>query len=144
MILKMRYFVVQITVLLALVMHFSCSRPSCESANPIYQHNSFYSEQYKKELAHDITLIGDSNLRYWLYAYKIHDGTEYMIVSVQGRELCAKMPVKVLLWDNKIKSIQERKGASYRGARFADFEFDILKEGDVTHFIYRGMDHIVD
>jgi hypothetical protein len=144
MILKMRYFFIQLLALAAIVILYSCNRPSCESQNTIYQNHSFYSQTYKTELAREITELGDSNLRYWLYEYKIHEDIEYMIVSVQGGELCAKMPVKVLLWDKKIKSIQERKGASYRGARFADFEFDIHQEGDVTDFIYKGMDRIVD
>jgi len=136
----------QKSMVLAMVMvtFIACNRPDCKSKNPIFNNNSYLSEIYKEELAIEIKKAGMENLSYWLSEYKEIQGKEYMVVSVQGPQICAKVPIRVINWDAKISDFHSKKGVTYSGARLDGLQFDIRHKSNGIEFHYVSVQHIID
>ena len=121
----------------------SCNMPSCENTNPTFTRYTPDKEEYKAELAKQINLIGESNLRYWLKDLTERNGQSYINVFVQGEGLCAVEEVQVNNWE-KLKSIRETKGAGYSGAELKGLKVAITQTPTGTSFIYKDVDRIID
>ncbi|MEO1049371.1 MAG: hypothetical protein AAFX87_02020 [Bacteroidota bacterium] len=121
----------------------SCDRPECKNTNPIFDANSFESNIYKKELIKEIDEIGKENLTYWLSDYSEQNGQEYVVIYIQGQELCAKGLIHVTDWKN-MKGIRSTKGKGYRGAQLKDFDFEVTTEVESIAFEFKSLSSIID
>lgn len=133
-----------IPIVLLVICINSCDRKSCETDNPIFLNHTINHQDYKIELAKQIELIGQQNLRYWLHDNVNQDDSEYLQFYVQNDDLCAEMLIKMNHWNN-LEHIQKTKGNGSFNAEFKDLRFDINKNelGEVE-FIYKNYERIID
>ena len=90
-----------------------------------------------------MNLVDRSKLTYWLQKYEERGGQEYLHFYIQGGGLCAILVVTVNQW-NKLEDVREKKGVSYRGAKFTNLQFDIEQNASNTVFIYKDFGRIID
>ena len=133
----------RLSILIFTFILISCDRSKCKNTNPIFDSNSLESNVYKKELIKEIDRIGKENLTYWLSDYSEQNGQEYIIVHIQGKELCAKGLIHVTDW-KKMKGIKNTKGKGYRGAQLKNFDFNIIFEGKSIAFEFKSLEKIID
>ncbi|MCH7535075.1 MAG: hypothetical protein IH948_04925 [Bacteroidetes bacterium] len=138
----MKTVVVLLTIPFALFIS-SCDRPACQNKNPIFDSYGIESFEYKDELIKEMNRIGNDKLRFWLSSYYEKDGKEYIVVHVQGADLCAKGEIQVINWQ-KIEGIRAAKGKSYFGAELNRLTFAVLKTDKSIDFIYTDIDRIFD
>ena len=93
-----------------LIAFSACDKAECESQNPIFIENNPTSIAYKEELVKEISRFKESELRYWLKKYVKEGDQEYLLVYVQGEDLCAVSQIEVNEWTGRLKHIQEKKG----------------------------------
>jgi hypothetical protein len=122
---------------------FSCDRPECKNANPIFDNYSPVTNQYKDELARQLQMPEQEDLTYWLDKYESIGDKEYILVYIQGGELCAKGLVLVNNW-SKLEGIRRTKGESYHGAELRGLEIDIRRDEQTSELIFNDLDRIID
>lgn len=66
-----------------LALFASCYTPICENTNPIFNSNSFESEEYKIKLSEEIITRGDDKLNYYLDSYAEKNNLEYLIINIE-------------------------------------------------------------
>ena len=130
-------------ILLSIFALSSCDRPQCVNDNPIFDTYEVVSEEYKSELANELSTIDYSTLTYWLYKYVNEEDNEYIIVNIQNDSLCAKAKIEVSDWIG-LEGYRKAKGISYTGAEVKGFKFDVVQNESGTHFIYKSLDAIID
>ena len=127
-----------------LIAFSACDKAECESQNPIFIENNPTSIAYKEELVKEISRFKESELRYWLKKYVKEGDQEYLLVYVQGEDLCAVSQIEVNEWTGRLKHIQEKKGVSYRGAEFRGFKYNIEEYPDSIAFVFKELSSIID
>jgi hypothetical protein len=120
----------------------SCDKSACENTNPKFDKFSIGSKEYKSELAKQIRRIGSENLSYWFDKYLKKDGQEFIIVDIQGRELCAKGEIQVYEWA-KISGMR-RASTGFHGAELKGLQIEIKENSTGTNFIYINVDRVID
>lgn len=120
----------------------SCNMPECRNTNPIFDNFAPDTQEYKNELAKQIKDIGIENLSYWHDKYVKKDDAEYIVVYIQGQNLCAKGEIQVDDW-KKISGL--RKDISgYSGAELEGLDFEIIQNSTETNFLFKDVDRIID
>lgn len=122
----------------------SCGRKECANTNPIFDKFSPTSQEYKSELAMQLTSFDNSALRYWLKEYSEINNKQYLIFHVQGDGLCAKMVMAMEHWSDNLKYVKAAKGKSYQGAEFANLTFDVVQDSVQTNFVFKNVDKVID
>lgn len=130
-------------MVLTAVCFTSCDRPKCNNENPIFENNEPNSKKYKEELARQLKVVDQKELRYWLQKYEKQNGNESLYFHIQGGELCAILHLSMNHWD-KLESIREKKGIGRRGAEFTKLKFKIKQDSIATNFIYDTYDRVID
>lgn len=120
----------------------SCNRPVCRNINPVFDKFTFDRKEYKSELARQIQSIGTENLSYWFDKYIKKGGKEYIVIHIQGRELCARGEIQVDNW-GKISGMR-REVSGYRGAELRGLKIQIEQDSTGTNFVYDNIDRIID
>src|SRR5690242_16485970 len=100
---------------IAFLLMNSCSMPECKNSNPVFDSFSPDANEYKNELAKQIRNIGSENLSYWHNTYVKKNSTEYIVVNIQGQELCAVGEIEVSDWQ-KISGMRT-ENSGYTGAK---------------------------
>jgi hypothetical protein len=132
------------SVLIISILGFaSCDGPDCNNTNPIFEINIPESKVYKDELIKQLESIDQSKLSYRLQKYDEKDGKESLYFHIQGDGLCAILELTMTHWE-KLESVREKKGVSYRGAEFTNLKFEIKEDSLSTEFIYKTFDRIID
>ncbi len=121
----------------------SCDRPECRNENSVFDEYGKETSTYKIELIKEVERIGMNNLRYWLHSYEERDGHEFILVNIQGEDLCAIGEIEVKNWE-RIGGIKEKKGIGYRGAELVGLTFDYEQRGDFIDLQFKDLDHILD
>lgn len=132
-----------ISLLCLILLVISCDRADCKSGNPILNNNEPASEVYKAELAKELK-TNTAGLDYYLAEYHQTETFPYMIVYVQGGDVCAKAMVTIEKQDDDIAGIVKNKGDGYIGAELAGLKLAIVEQPGSTQFLYNGMDYILD
>ena len=131
-------------VLLTLAALFSgCDRPVCKNTNPLFDKFSPESQEYKAELLKQLEIDDKAELSYWFNQYVQSNGQEQLYFNVQGDGLCAMIVLNVEEWD-KLEEVRQKKGMSFRGAKFTNLTFDIKQDSAKIEFVYRDFDKIID
>jgi hypothetical protein len=120
----------------------SCSMPECRNINPVFENFTPESPTYKKELAKQIRSIGSHNVSYWHDKYLMKGTAEYIVVNVQGKDLCATLEIQVADW-RKINSMRQ-EASGYSGAKLVGLDFEIVEDSTGAAFLFRDVDRIVD
>lgn len=132
-----------LSLLCLVILSVSCERRECKSSNPVFNNNKPTSEVYKAELAKELK-ENTEELDYHLAEYHETDTFPYMIVNVQGGDICARAVVTIEKHDEDIAGIVKNKGTGYRGARLAGLKIAIVQQPGTTQFYYNGVDYIAD
>ncbi len=122
----------------------SCGTQECISDNPILQNNSAESAEYKKELATLLENTEQSQLSYFLLSYNHQDNSRFMMVKVQGPEICAKMKVEFEDFQKGAEAIIEKKGDSFVGAQLQNLQYEVRKDSLDTKFIFISLTSVND
>ena len=130
-------------LLCLLVLITACDRPGCKSTNPVFNNYEPTSEVYKAELAKELNAT-DAGLDYHLASYHETGSFPYMIVYVQGGDICAKAMVTIEKHDEDIAAIIKTKGEGYVGAELAGLKLAIVQQPGETQFLYKGMEYVLD
>ena len=130
-------------LLLAALAMTACHNHECKNTNPVFDKNTPASEPYKAELAKQLVQPHE-NLIYHLESFHETDSIPYMIVSVEGNDICAEAVVLIDKTDDDIAAIVEKKGVSYEGAELIGLEVAVVQNPGDTDFFYRGMDYVLD
>jgi hypothetical protein len=120
-----------------------CDRPVCKNTNPLFDKYSPDSREYKAELVKQLGIVDKSKLSYWFNEYAESNGQEQLFFNIQGDGLCAVIVLNVEEW-GKLEELRQKKGMSFRGAKFTNLKFDIKQDPAKTEFIYRDFDKIID
>lgn len=136
----MKAFVTTAIVCLAFL---SCDRKECKNVNPIFDRYTPSSQEYKAELAKQLTMIDKSSLKYWVAGYEETATDTFMNVYVQNGDLCAVMQMR-LAPDHRLNQFKKVKGVSYHGAGLSGLVYDISNRAGETGFVYRDMKDIID
>jgi hypothetical protein len=72
----------------------------------------------------------------------MRDGKEFILIHIQGDELCAKGELQVPDW-NKISGLR-RDVSGYHGAELKGLKMAIRQDSTGTNFIYQQVDRIID
>ena len=129
-------------LLLILSIAISCDRPKCTNTNPVFNDFDPSSNEYKKELIAKIEDLGNSNVKYWIAGFEELNDKQYMMLNVQGSNLCALGHFEIKN-TNKLETFIRNKGLGYRGARIIGFKFSIL-EADSISLVYLDLKRIID
>ncbi len=120
----------------------SCDRPECKNTNTTFNKFMPDTKEYKIELARQMESIGTENLSYWFDRYLIKGDEEFIVIHIQGDELCAIGEIQVDDW-GKISGMR-RQTNGYRGAELKGLKFETKKDSTGTNFIYRDIDRVID
>lgn len=120
----------------------SCNRPECRNINPVFDKFTFDTKEYKSELARQIQSIGTENLSYWFDKYLNKGSKEFIVIHIQGAELCAIGEIQVNNW-GKISGMR-REVSGYRGAELRGLKIQIEQDSTGTNFVYDNIDRIID
>ena len=140
----MNYYTKILVILLCYSVLNSCDRTQCENNNSIFLTNNYSSNTYKLELANQIEVIGQENLRYWLEDFVVKDNIEYLVFYIQNDSLCASLELKMNNW-NKLESLKKVRGKGRFNAEFKGLRYDIsIQTENEIEFIYLDYDKIID
>jgi hypothetical protein len=120
----------------------SCDMPECRNSNPIFDNFSPDAKEYRSELAKHISHIGAKNLSYWHDKYVKKGGAEYIVVYIQGKDLCAKGEIQVSDW-GKISGMR-REVSGYHGAKLQGLDFEVILDSTETNFLFKDTDRVID
>src|SRR5687767_10395054 len=128
---------------LLLILMFSCDRPECKNSNPVFDAYAPDTKEYKDELVRHLQKVDNKDLSYWLDKYESRNKKDYILVYIQGEELCAKGSILVNDW-KKLEGIKRTQGKGYEGAELKGLKIDIEKNSLHTELILKDIDHVVD
>lgn len=128
-------------LLLIIVFAYSCDRPECKNANPIFNQFAPDTREYKSELAKQMQTIGAANLRFWFDKKIERGGKEFIEIYIQGDGLCAKGELLVV---DKSKLKELRNNGGYRGAELRGVEIKTVLDSTGTNFVLENIDSIID
>lgn len=128
-------------ILLPLLMSASCDRPECRNDNPVFDQNLPGSTEYNRELVKQMQLSGAKDIRYWYDSSLIRNGNEYMVIHVQGKNLCA---VAEVLVENKEMGNELMNGAGYRGAELKEVLIAPREDAGKEILVLKGIGSIED
>jgi hypothetical protein len=128
---------------LIISMMSSCDRPACHNTNPVFERFSPEAKEYKDELARQLQLAENKGISYWFDKYEASNNREYILVYIQGKELCAKGFILVNDW-KKLEGIRRTQGISYGGAELKGLRLDIRTDSAHTELIFKDVDYIID
>jgi hypothetical protein len=120
----------------------SCSKPECKNSNPVFNTFSLDTKEYRIELAKQIRNIGAENLSYWFNGYLKKGAAEYIIVSIQGKDLCAAAEILVSDW-GKVSGMR-KEVSGYEGSELKGLDFEIVQDSTGTSFVFKDIDQIID
>jgi hypothetical protein len=120
----------------------SCDKPECKNTNPVFSNFTPDTKEYKNELANQIKNIGAENLSYWHSGYVKKDTAEYILVFMQGKDLCAVGELQVRDWQ-KISGMR-RDVSGYRGSELKGLKFDIRQDSAGTNIVFKDVVSIID
>ncbi len=121
---------------------YSCDMPECSNTNSVFNKFSPDAREYRDELGKQIRNIGVRNLSYWHDQYLEKNGAEYIVVHIQGKDLCAKGEIQVNDW-TKLSGIRNEP-SGYRGAELVGLDFEIDSDSTGTVFRFEDIDKIID
>jgi hypothetical protein len=127
----------------------SCDSNECTNQNPIFDKFSPESEEYKSELASQLSFAIQNKLLVNYYFEKLskEGETRLMYTKVKGHNLCAVLILDISVPDEMLKSIIQVKGMGYRGAVLEGMNFIVTKDSadkGRTRFRYLSVEDIID
>jgi hypothetical protein len=128
-------------ILLPLLMSASCDRPECRNDNPVFDQNLPGSTEYNRELVKQMQLTDAKDIRYWYDSSSVRNGNEYMVIHVQGKNLCA---VAEVLVENKEMRNGLTNDAGYRGAALKEVLIAPREDSGKEVLVLKGIGRIVD
>lgn len=135
---------IQLIIIGFAILFYSCKSHDCINRNTIFEKNSFLSKSYKNELAKEIKILNEEHVSYYLIGYQKINEKEYIDVSIQSINLCAKARVLVEQWDDSLAGVQQSHGQGYIGAELVDLKFDFVEDPEGVQLIYKSVGTIVD
>lgn len=121
----------------------SCDRPKCGNTNPIFDRYTPETKEYKEELARLLEMNKNNELSYWFDRYEPKNNKEYILVYIQGGELCAKGLILVDNW-GKLEGVKRAQGLGYGGAELRGLQIDIRKDSQEIELVLKDIDYIID
>jgi hypothetical protein len=131
------------TFLSILLYIYACKTIRCNNSNPIFDHFTYETEAYKRELAKQLQQAGPQTLGYTFDEYVERNGNEFIIVNIQGDGICARGEILVKDW-GKMQAIRDASGGGYRGAALEGLKIEAIQDSAHTQFVYKGIERIVD
>ncbi len=128
--------------ILSLTVQYSCTNLKCNNTNPIFDKYPAESEEYKSELLE--VMKADNNLKYYLDSYDEMNGNNYLNISVQGDNTCAKAVIWIRNTDKKLDGIIKNKGMGYSGSELKGLQIQTAPDTKKIQFVYKGMDKVID
>lgn len=122
----------------------SCNQEECNNTNPIFDQTLPENNDYKKELAIQLSLTNKEKLTYFLEGYQEKNGQRYLYVAIKGDSLCAKGILSVPKEEPKLKGILKNKGKGYIGAELKNLSFKIHQDSSNINFIFKDVESIID
>jgi hypothetical protein len=121
----------------------SCSKTECESNNPIFHKHLPNSPQYKSELARLLKNANSSQVSFWFKEYIQNDKKEYILLQVQGTDICGIMELEVANLD-KLQQLRSVKGKGFRGAEFKNLQYEVKQDSVEIRFLLKAVENIFD
>lgn len=126
-----------------LCLAIACDHPQCRNTNPVFDKFDHGTREYKSELFKQLKNRDQSELYVVFENYERHNEQDFMLVRIEGKDLCAKGLMTVKDW-SLLGSIQKNKGEGYRGAVLKDLKFEIQHDSTCMELVFKSLDKIVD
>lgn len=107
----------------------------CHNTDPVFEQYSFDDPQYKLEVIRLLKKEDPLKLRYYIEKYIERAKKPFMIVSVQGDSLCAKIILDIKN-ENKLKEYKNVKGLTYNGSEILHLQYTIDSGFGSYNFIF--------
>jgi hypothetical protein len=131
-----------LALFISVVLLAACEEHECINSNEAFNTYPHDSPEYKSAL---LPYLNERDgLAFILKGYEEKDGIPHLLVEVQGDSLCALADVAITQPDGTVAGIIKNKGAGYIYAELSGLKIGLLKDPMGTHFVYRGMDYIID
>lgn len=121
----------------------SCKGPECRNENHVFDSKPFASREYQLELANYLREHDTKSLSYWVEGYDEKGGKSFIVVSIKGKDLCAKALLEIPM-SGPLSPIINTKGQGYIGAELDDLAFDVEETSEGIRLIYKDVGAIVD
>jgi hypothetical protein len=121
----------------------ACDRPQCRNTVPAFDQYACDSQPYRAELARLLKQTAPGDLSYWLEAYHMEQGREWLEIQVQGPGICACAQVEIADWTS-LEGVRKTRGVSYRGAELIGLKLDAVETGEQTRFICQHIERVLD
>ena len=138
----MKLYLKLLFVLLLFALFYSCYRPPCASSKEIFNSFDSSAKEYKLELRNELAL--SPNLRWWVNNYMERDGKRYLVVNVQGEDLCAVAELQLKENVAGIENLLDKKGVSYEGAELVGLKYTSIEKDGLVELVFDGVEKIID
>lgn len=132
-----------IAFLLCLSFFASCERPECRNTNPVFDKFPPESNEYKAELIRQLNRPDLVKLTYWIDKYVKDSTKEYMYISVQAKDICAKGILDITNAED-LEAFKRVKGMSYQGSELSGLVYTIDSTGGAYNFVFKDVVWIAD
>lgn len=122
----------QILVIVAMMTLISCDKSKCIGLDDTFD---------KVELTNKIK---STPVRWWFADFIERDGNRFLIVDVQGDNLCAVIEMKITEENKTIEKLLKSHGMGYQGAELTNVKFTLSQDSDTEEFLFISADHIID
>jgi hypothetical protein len=129
-------------LLFVLLLFDSCERSSCTSSNEIFNIFDASAKEYKLELRNELAI--SSSLRWWVNNYAGRDGNRYLVVKVQGEDLCTVAELQLIENVAGIENLLDKKGVSYEGAELVGLKYTSIEKDGLVELVFDGVEKIID
>jgi hypothetical protein len=137
----MRYLRFALPVALML----SCDKPVCKNDNVVFDSNKPNTATYNEELVKQMYGNGEAKLHYWVVGYTATDNDSFLILEVQGEDLCAYLWMDVSRrGDGKLNNLISTQAEGYIGAELKGLNYDIVQAKGKFGFVYKSLGWIKD
>ena len=122
--------IIKLFLILSAINTISCNRPECTHSNTVFDQYKPTSNEYKIELVTQMEKTGKSSVNYWIKGIEESNDTPYLVLNVQGLDLCATGHFD-LRHSNKLEDVIRTKGIDHWSAKIKRFEVYFEEEANI-------------
>lgn len=121
----------------------SCEqRPECKNTNPVFEQANPAELSYKKELVERMSEADYTKLRFWYEDLKKEGDRNYLVIHIQGEDICAEAQILVLDW-HRLEEIRDSEGKALRGKEIKGLRIGVQEDPFGLELLYKGHERFI-
>lgn len=122
--------------------YYFSSKPTCNSDDPIFEEQTYDSEDYQNKVLQILATSTPEQFRYFRKTFLFENGADYLVTNFRNDLLC--FDVKMRLADlGKLAGMKRTNGRSYP-LELYDLKWSLEKRNGKTEIVYIDMHRIID